>query len=124
MTRADGRLGSLALLLAGCATSGAIDDAPRDIRELAIAPYAVHEDCLPLGPGDRLDYRYESTKPLSFNIHYHAGNSVILPISRDASLGDAGVYAPILAHEYCLMWEAGDAGAVLSYRMQMRRGGR
>jgi hypothetical protein len=113
--------GGLALLVAGCAGPGAIGDAPREVLEQAIAPYAMHEECLRVVPGERLEYRYDSTEPVSFNIHYHVGNAIISPISRDQSVDDAGVFAPILAQTYCLMWEAGAAGAVLSYRLRMRR---
>ena len=46
-----------------------------------------------------------------------------MPVVREKSRGDAGVFAPPLAHHYCLMWEAGAAGALIDYRMRLRPAG-
>ena len=46
-----------------------------------IAPYAMHEECTRLGAGDRLDYRYDSSAPVDFDIHYHEDNAPWLPSS-------------------------------------------
>jgi hypothetical protein len=87
-----------------------------------VAPYGFHEECADLGPGDRLDYRFESTAPVKFNIHYHDAGMVIMPITRDDATSDAGVFAPRIRQVYCLMWEAGVAAAAVAYRMQVRHG--
>ena len=42
----------------------------------------------------------------------------------DQTTGDAGVFLPKLEHDYCLMWEAGPAGALLDYRIRLRTDGR
>jgi hypothetical protein len=41
-----------------------------------------------------------------------------MPISRDDTRADSGIYAPLRAQEYCLMWEAGREGALLDYRVR------
>ena len=74
-----------------------------------------------LSPGDRLDFRFESTDPVAFNVHYHDGKLVVMPITRDGVTADAGVYAPPIRQGYCLMWEAGAAGATIAYRYVVRR---
>ena len=109
---------------AGCATTAPDADAVRSADALAIAPYAIHEACVKLAPGDRLDWSFDSRAPVDFTIHYHDANSVVLPISRTASYGDAGIYQASLAHDYCAMWEAGPAGAVVTYRVRPLRAGR
>ena len=92
----------------------------QDGGEAGLAPYGIHEDCADLAAGDRLDYRFESTTPVKFNIHYHEGGMVLMPITRDDVTSDSGVFAPRIKQSYCLMWEAGAAGAIIAYRMQVR----
>ncbi|HTI47090.1 MAG TPA: hypothetical protein VMB76_11065 [Casimicrobiaceae bacterium] len=111
---------ALALTLAACATSPQSPDAPRDVTALALAPYASHEECRPLAPGDRLDYRFTSTAPVAFNIHYSEGNAVVSPITREAVTADSGIYQPLEAHRYCLYWEAGAEAASLDYHLAVR----
>lgn len=109
-------------LVAGCAGSPASKPDARTVPKVDIAPYAVHEDCVNLSPGDRLDWRFESNTPIAFNIHYHDAGMIVMPITRDDATSEAGVFAPRLRQDYCLMWEAGAAGAGIAYRMNVRRG--
>jgi hypothetical protein len=113
---------SVGTLVAACAgTPAVVPGEPKSVARQALAPYDVHEDCMELAPGDRLDYRFESSEPVAFNVHYHDGKMVVMPITRDAVTADSGVYAPKLRQGYCLMWEAGAAGATLAYRYVVRR---
>ena len=110
-----------AVALAACATRGpANPDAPREVHQ-SLAPHALHEDCMKLAPGDRLDYRFTSSAAVAFNVHYHAGNAVVMPIAREAITADSGIFQPALAEDYCLMWEAGPAPTALDYRVAVRR---
>ena len=70
--------------------------------------------------GDRVDYDFSATLPVAFNIHYHEGNAVVAPVVREGARTDSGVFAPRLAQDYCLMWEAGPGGALLDYRLRLR----
>ena len=112
-----------AIQLLACAPAPITADAPKAVAGHPLPPYEVHEECVELKPGDRLDYTFESTAPVDFNIHYHEGSAVAMPVVREKSRGDAGVFAPPLAHHYCLMWEAGAAGALIDYRMRLRPAG-
>ncbi|MEP7274732.1 MAG: hypothetical protein ABI812_00160 [Betaproteobacteria bacterium] len=107
--------------LAACADKPLAPGAEKTVAKHDIAPYAFHEDCASLAPGDRLDYRFQSTSPVKFNIHYHDANMVVSPITRDDVTADAGVFAPPVKQDYCLMWEAGASGASIAYRLQVRR---
>jgi hypothetical protein len=112
----------LALLAAACATDAPLTPGtPKVVAEKAIAPYEFHEECMHLERGDRLDYRFESDQPLAFNIRYHEQNLVLMPITRTAITSDAAIFSPVVAQDYCLTWEAGPSGAVLSYRVVLRR---
>jgi hypothetical protein len=115
---------AVSLTLGACAENPLISGQPKIVEKLSIAPYAIHEDCAQLALGDRLDYHFASSEPVAFNIHYHDGNAVVMPISREGATFDAGIFAPRLAEGYCLMWEAGPAGALLDYRVVLRRGAR
>src|SRR5262249_54404376 len=118
------RQGSLiaSLALAACATP-ITTDSPKVVRAQPIAPYEWHEECLHLQAGDRLEFAFEATEPVDFNVHYHEGKAVVMPISRDRSRADAGVFVSPAAQDYCLMWEAGAAGALLDYRVRLRPAG-
>jgi hypothetical protein len=105
------------LTLCGCATTLTMGSAPKVVRDFPLPSYQIHEECLALKAGDRVEFIFESTEPVDFNIHYHEGEAVVMPLSREKARDYAGIYAATLAHDYCLMWEAGAAGAMLDYRI-------
>lgn len=108
-----------ALALGGCAAlpSG---DASKIVEGFALPSYQIHEECFTVKAGDRVEYRFESDEPVDFNLHYHEGGAVVMPVSSERSREAAGVYAVQIPQDYCLMWEAGAAGAVLDYRYRVR----
>ena len=108
------------LALAACATDPVVPGEPKIVRDHPLTPYGIHEECLRLAVGDRVDYDFSATAPVAFNIHYHDANAVVAPVVREGVRADSGVFAPRLAQDYCLMWEAGPAGAVLDYRLRLR----
>ncbi len=111
------------LALAACAATPAIAPGkPLEVRAHPLPPYQVHEECASLRPGDRLHYRFESTAPLAFNIHYHEGRAVVMPVTRERATADEGTFAPLVARDYCLMWEAGAEGTTIDYSVRLTRG--
>ena len=109
------------IALGGCAGTLTVTDGPKVVSAHPLPSYQVHEECFKLGDGDRVDFAFESSEPVDFNIHYHEGQAVVMPISREKSRSDAGIYVARIAQDYCLMWEAGAAGALINYRLQIRR---
>ena len=107
-------------MLAACAGAPLPIDAPKVVESYPLTAYALHQDCLQLGPGDRLDYHFASTAPVDFNIHYREGKALIMPVVREKTREAAGVYPAPFNGEFCLQWEAGEAGAFLDYRMRLR----
>lgn len=91
------------------------------VDRLVIAPYAAHEACADLATGDRLDYRYRSSAALDFDIRYREGGAVLSPIVREQSTADSGIFEARIAARYCLDWQAGPAGAIVGYRILLRR---
>jgi len=114
-----GRGALAALALAGCAATMRAGQA-KVVHEHPLPSYQIHEECFRLDEGDRFEFRFESTEPVDFNLHYREGHAVVMPISREKSTEHAGVYLATLAQDYCLMWEAGAAGALIDYRILIK----
>ena len=70
--------------------------------------------------GDRLDWRYESTTPMAFEIHYAENNAVVAPAVRTDSTSDNDTFEAHLDATYCATWDAGAGGAILGYRIVLR----
>ena len=114
----------MSLLAAGvgaCAAPSLQPGEPRVVDRLVIAPYASHETCAHVMAGDRLDYRYESSAALDFEIHYREKGAVLAPIVREQSTSDSGIFEPRATREYCLAWQAGAPGAIIAYRLLLLR---
>lgn len=114
---------AMALPLAACAAQPSI--APGKILEVKahpLPPYQMHEECAALKTGDVIEYSYDAKAPLDFNIHYHEGKAVVIPLSRDKLATDRGTFKVLVDQEYCLMWEAGAGGTPLDYRVRLIRG--
>jgi hypothetical protein len=110
------------LPLAACAAAPTIvPNQPREVIGHPLPPYQSHEECVSLVRGDVLEWRFEARAPLAFDIRYYEGNAVILPVVRDKAARDEGVFEPLVAQDYCLMWEAGARGTPLDYHVLVRR---
>jgi hypothetical protein len=106
--------------LFGCAATPVTVDAPKVVTAMPLTPYESREDCVRMAQDDRLDYTFEATEPVAFEIRYREGVAALAPISRSSVLSDAGVYRAPFGREYCLVWEAGAPGALVDYRLQLR----
>jgi hypothetical protein len=107
-------------LLAGCGAAPVTADEPKSVRGHPLPPYASHDECVRLAPGDRLEYAFEASAPVAFDIRYREGAAVVAPVVREQSRTDAGVFVARIARDYCLMWEAGAAGVLIDYRLRLR----
>lgn len=113
----------LVLPLAACAAQPAIvPGVLHEVKAHPLPPFQIHEECVRLERGDRLEYSFKANAPLHFNIHYHEGNTVIMPLTRDKVDADRSTFEVIVPQEYCLMWEAGAAGTPLDYGVRLIRG--
>lgn len=112
----------VALPLAACAAQPTIvPGKPLAVKARALPPYQFIEECGKLQAGDRIAYEWEAQAPLKFNIHYHEGKAVIMPVTRDDAKADRAEFKALVAHDYCLMWEAGAQGTLLDYRVRLIR---
>ena len=103
--------------ITACATTAIQAGVPYSIEGVALLPYARHEICVSMKTGDRLDWRYSSTTPLAFEIHYREGNALVASVVRTDSTEDSDTFAARLDENYCATWDAGASGAKLSYRL-------
>ena len=108
---------SLIATSAGCVSAPLPLQAPKAVFGLELAPYARTEECIPLEPGARIGFRFEASTPVAFNVHFHEDNAVIAPLTRDNATSESGDFSADRKQIYCLMWEAGDKGSVLDYRL-------
>jgi hypothetical protein len=115
-------LAALALGVAACAADTIVPDVPRVVIEFPIAPFEIHEECVQLAPSDRLDFRFEAQRPVTFEIYYKDGITFIAPVSRGDVTEFSGIFAPPFERRYCLQWEAGREGAIIDYRIRLLRG--
>jgi len=100
---------------AGCVTAPA-PRIPKIVPGFDLPAYGLREECMHLEAGERLDYRFEANEPVRFGIEYHEAGATLAPVTREQTRGDAGIYSVPETRDYCLTWEAGPAGARLSYR--------
>ena len=115
----------IASLAAACATPSTIEPGKvLEVKSHVLEPHKVHEECAKLAAGDRIEYSWQAKVPLNFNIHYHEGKAIIMPLSRDNLSSDSGELMIITPQDYCLMWEAGRQKAVLDYRVRLIRDGK
>lgn len=77
-----------------------------------IEPGRFVEVCGPLAAGSAVQWRYEASAPLEFNIHYHQGNDVVYPAKLDRADKAADRLAVTVAQDYCWMWTNKTAAAV------------
>lgn len=109
----------LALPLAACASETMSAGDNKAATEFAIAPYEMHEECMMLQRGARVDYRFEAKMPVYFDIRYREGSAIISTISREEASEVAGIFAAPVARRYCVHWEAGREGALIDYRVRL-----
>ena len=80
-------------------------------RQLSIAPGKFAELCGALAKGQSVQWSYEASSPLDFNIHYHQGKDVVYPARANAARSE-GTLAVDAAQDYCWMWTNKSAAAV------------
>lgn len=94
----------------GCGTAHAAvvdigwDAQGRFEHQSTVAPGQFAEVCGALDRDQAVQWRYTSTGPLAFNIHFHQGKDVVYPVKREASHQADGRLVANPAQTYCWMW--------------------
>lgn len=95
---------SFALVSFALMVSPAYAQAPAP-KPVILKPGKPHEKCMALDSGQKLEYRFESTAKVNFNLHYNKGDSVYYPVKLDRTAGESGLYEARARERYCFMWE-------------------
>ena len=91
----------------------------KTVKGHPLAASTFQEECADMKAGERIEYTFQSATPVAFNIHYHEGNAVIQPITRDGTREERGVLEALIPQTYCLTWEAGREATKLDYRFRL-----
>ncbi len=79
-----------------------------------------HEKCLKLTPGKVLNYSFEASRPMDFNIHYHNKEEVLYPVPQKSVSIIKSFYNPESEEVYCMMWSNTTAQSIsLTYRFEV-----
>jgi hypothetical protein len=76
----------------------------RFVHGASVAPGKFLEICGKLAPGDAVQWRFESSAPLDFNIHYHVGKDVEFPAKSAQVARASGTLQVAIREDYCWMW--------------------
>jgi hypothetical protein len=88
--------------------------------EATIEPGRIHEKCLKLISGQALNYSFEASRPMDFNIHYHKFKEVIYPVTQKSIFRKKSLFNPEREEVYCMMWSNPSAESIsLTYQFQL-----
>jgi hypothetical protein len=89
-------------------TSAAEGEKLKKEISVTIKPGKVHEECVELKSGMTVAYRFKASKPVPFNIHFHAGagkdEKVEYPVKMDQTEAAEDVLRVTADQHYCWMW--------------------
>ena len=86
-----------------------------------IVPDDVIEKCLKMKPDQVLDYSFEATGPLVFNLHYHLVGSTVFHVKEQTSKRKE-IFHPVKDQNvYCMEWKnSGPETVKLDYRYSVK----
>ena len=112
---------SLLLLLSGCATSGSNEDDGTSINgTVIIKPSRSFEDCIEVLPGQIMNYSFDASNFVNFNVHYHTENGLYYPVDKKGVMTWKGSldlqeldYYTDDQEFFCVMWDNLDSVPVV-----------
>jgi hypothetical protein len=92
--------------------------------QVTVAAGDVEEPCVPMMLADRLEYGFEGSDNVDFNLHYYDKHSVFFPAQKKSVNQEQGVYFASGSRQYCMMWtNRTDAAVSLKYHYKVYRRG-
>lgn len=103
------KLVALASVFLSCsATAGLVelkwDEQSRFAHRTELKAGGSLELCGQLDAGLKIDWRYQSTQALDFNIHFHEGKDVVVPVKHKAKAELQEQFEVKQTQGYCWMW--------------------
>lgn len=75
-----------------------------------------------LNTGQRVEYRFESTAKVNFNLNYNKGDTLYYPVKLDRTTGESGIYEARAREKHCFVWEnRTDAEVELTYSYKVAK---
>jgi hypothetical protein len=72
---------------------------------IIIASSSFHEACDKLTAGQRIEYSFETSLPVDFNVHYHSKTAgIVYPVKEDNVTSSSGGLVADVQAIYCCMW--------------------
>lgn len=97
-------------------------EAKSTAKPVAIKPGKAYEKCMLLNAVQTLEYQFDASAKVNFNLHYHKGDAIYYPLKTDRTLGETGSYESQVREEFCLMWENKTSAEVtLNYSYKVRK---
>jgi hypothetical protein len=93
---------AIGLALVSCASVPELMP-PRPLR-IEIQSGKIAEECFALAAEERIDYQFEASAGVDFNLHTHRGGQIVTPVDVKRTRAQAGIFASPRAEEYCMMW--------------------
>lgn len=111
------------ILLAATSAAIAQSPPPSQPKPTLVKPGKIHEKCMVLDAGQKLEYRFTASAKLNFNLHYaKGGDQTYYPVKLDRTTGESGLYEARSREKYCVAWEnRTDADVELSYSTKVGR---
>lgn len=85
-----------------------------------VTPGGFVELCGPLEAGEAVEWRFDSSMPTDFNIHFHEGGKLTSSAQRASVRQAQGRLSVAGAHEYCWMW-TNKSSAKAEVKVELRR---
>ena len=95
-------LGLAAACSVAVAQAPAIPPPPKPVM---LKPGKPLEKCMMLNTGQRVEYRFESTAKVNFNLNYNKGDTLYYPVKLDRTTGESGMYEARAREKHCFVWE-------------------
>ncbi len=111
------------MAIATSATAGVVDIAwnasGRFEHTLSVAPGKFAEVCGKLPAGLKVNWAFEASAPLDFNVHYHVDKDVVFPSKLTAVAAAKDTLETRIEQDYCWMWSnKSSAPATFTIRLQ------
>ena len=85
-----------------------------------LAPGAAAEVCGQIEPRLPVDWRFSATGPLTFDIHRHSGDDVVVAMKSYLTREQNGKFSPTFSLNWCWMWKNESAENV-TLRVDLKR---
>jgi len=92
----------------------------KDQVKIQLPSSGTHEECLKLLQENEVVYSFESSHPLTFDIHYHDGTQIVDAFAKKTIATMEATLKPEIVQEYCMTWSNHQPQAVqLKYQFQI-----